>query len=145
MGSREGTEKIAAKRIGVSVEVWRHMRATGHLWCWECREWLAKSIFVIDRSRGSGRAAVCRPCSVWRTLASKYGSTAAALKEMRDQQHGRCALCDRWGKRLCVDHDHKTGKIRAFLCDKCNVGLGHFNDDPEELHRAIAYLEAHNG
>ena len=45
------------------------------------------------------------------------------------------------GKRLAVDHCHKTGKIRGLLCTKCNIGLGYFNDDVILLKNSIRYLE----
>jgi hypothetical protein len=37
-------------------------------------------------------------------------------------QGGGCALCGRKPKtrRLDVDHDHRTGKIRGLLCQRCN-------------------------
>jgi len=54
-----------------------------------------------------------------------------------------CAICGNPGgkKRLCVDHDHVTGKIRGILCDNCNVGIGRLKDDIGLLYRAIDYLE----
>jgi dihydroorotase-like cyclic amidohydrolase len=44
-------------------------------------------------------------------------------------------------RALAVDHDHKTGKVRALLCRNCNTGLGNFQDSPELLKTAIQYLE----
>lgn len=41
---------------------------------------------------------------------------------------------------LHLDHCHKTGKFRGWLCHRCNFGLGHFFDDPERLKLAIKYL-----
>ena len=59
-------------------------------------------------------------------------------------------MCDLWrtperkdGKKFHVDHDHKTGKVRALLCFNCNVMLGNSFDDPEILRRALLYLESH--
>lgn len=39
-----------------------------------------------------------------------------------------------------VDHDHVTKRIRGSLCHRCNMGLGHFRDDPELLELAAMYL-----
>lgn len=37
-------------------------------------------------------------------------------------QENKCALCldTLDGKTACLDHDHRTGKIRAVLCLNCN-------------------------
>ena len=43
-------------------------------------------------------------------------------------------------KPLYVDHCHQTKAIRGLLCHKCNIALGHMNDNPEQLERAAAYL-----
>ena len=56
----------------------------------------------------------------------KYGITAEQYNKMLAEQNGVCAICGRppKTKRLHVDHDHKTGKIRALLCMMCNTKLG---------------------
>ena len=58
-------------------------------------------------------------------------------------QGGRCAICKRWThpKPLCVDHDHKTGKVRGLLCTRCNIKLGQWHDKPPANQTAfIKYL-----
>jgi peptide methionine sulfoxide reductase MsrB len=56
-----------------------------------------------------------------------------------------CAICGRTRrpdeKRLALDHDHVTGMVRGVLCQACNNGLGHFQDDPERLLKAALYIE----
>jgi hypothetical protein len=63
--------------------------------------------------------------------------------ELVVSQAGRCAICNCIPKRLCLDHDHDTGYVRALLCSKCNAGLGMFGDDPRLMVAAIEYLNKH--
>ena len=44
-------------------------------------------------------------------------------------------------KTLCIDHDHKTGKIRGLLCQNCNVSIGKFKEDINIMQKAIDYLK----
>lgn len=67
---------------------------------------------------------------------------------MMIQQEGRCAICgthepSKTGRkrRMSVDHDHTTDKIRGLLCDTCNRGIGLLKDSPNVLRAATAYLE----
>lgn len=52
-----------------------------------------------------------------------------------------CSLMPKANGSLSLDHDHKTGKFRGWLCFSCNTTLGKFKDDPALLRRAIVYLE----
>jgi hypothetical protein len=77
----------------------------------------------------------------------KFGLSTAQYDALLAAQNGCCVLCpqvDLPEKRLAVDHDHKTGKIRALLCDRCNRGIGFFDEIPERLRAAADYLESHD-
>ena len=52
-----------------------------------------------------------------------------------------CAVCGCTMTKKCIDHDHKTKKIRGVLCNNCNTALGLFNDNVEVMRTAIQYLE----
>ena len=41
---------------------------------------------------------------------------------------------------LSVDHNHKSGKIRALLCTRCNHTLGRINEDINLLQNIINYI-----
>ena len=82
-----------------------------------------------------------------------YGMSNDDYASMHDSQLGLCLICgkesndlstDQSSRLLCVDHCHKTGKVRGLLCTKCNAGLGQFNDDPELLINAAGYLNHFN-
>lgn len=72
----------------------------------------------------------------------KYGVTPDQFLAMREEQNGICAIC-RLAPTTDLDHDHKTKQVRSLLCNKCNVGLGSFNDEPDLLEAAAAYLRMH--
>ena len=48
-------------------------------------------------------------------------------QKMSEAQNGCCALCKKpeahFMKRLAVDHNHKTSKVRGLLCYRCNKFL----------------------
>ncbi len=73
-----------------------------------------------------------------------FGLTEEQYNSLFIQQNGQCFLCgDHQSiltKKLAVDHDHKTGRVRGLLCSFCNTGLGFFKDDILLLERAIKYL-----
>ena len=83
----------------------------------------------------------------WRVknLRRYYGITVEQYDAMFAAQHGRCAICETHQRdmnyALAVDHDHATGKVRALLCHKCNLGIGYMREDRTLLLRAIRYLE----
>lgn len=74
-----------------------------------------------------------------------YGLSQKQYEELYLKQLGLCAIChDPFGdKTPYVDHDHKTNKVRGLVHHKCNLGLGHFDDDPKKLQYALWYLEEH--
>lgn len=81
-----------------------------------------------------------------RAMRSAYQLTQEELLSIRAATH--CALCG--GKfrgsgqqphAPAIDHDHKTGKIRAVIHQKCNVALGMFEENISLLRAAISYLE----
>lgn len=65
--------------------------------------------------------------------------------EMLEKQNNCCAICnvnqDTLKKKLSVDHNHITGKVRGLLCEQCNFGIGNLKDSLELLKQAIKYLE----
>lgn len=76
----------------------------------------------------------------------RYGLTLSEYNTLLEAQGDRCAICGKMpeenGRRLSVDHNHKTGQIRGLLCQNCNRGLGSFKDNPEITASATDYLNS---
>lgn len=77
------------------------------------------------------------------TLQQLYGLSLAGYDQLLSQQGGVCAVCLRppTGRRLCVDHDHDTGVVRALLCNRCNTALGIMEENPDLLWKLLDYAE----
>lgn len=80
-------------------------------------------------------------------LKSSFGITIEQYEAISDRQNHCCAICGtpqaEQRRKMAVDHDHITGKVRALLCGNCNVGLGNFKDSEQILTKAIKYLYDH--
>ena len=74
----------------------------------------------------------------------KYGITVEQYHEMLKDQNSQCAICQKHSldlnQRLCIDHDHRTGRIRGLLCRQCNLVIGNASEKIETLLQAIDYL-----
>ena len=131
--------------------------------CGNCNKRKPLSSFHENKCQKDGRQTQCKDCKRAKKreyyaknsaqvklqqrgyrLQKKYGISDSEYKRLFKKQAGMCALCGKPsnGRRLDVDHDHVTGKVRGLLHRKCNQGLGYFDDDPELLKMAIKYLES---
>lgn len=77
---------------------------------------------------------------------SAHGLTADERDRLFALQGGLCAICQRPGEPLQVDHDHRhcPGRsgcrlcVRGGLCPRCNGSLGKLGD--ANIPRLLAYL-----
>jgi hypothetical protein len=156
----------------ISVEVIQSTLGRG-MRCSRCRQEKAPEDFNLARNFTRGRRYWCRECArefarqriwEWRqsldpelrsrfdrssNLMRLYGLTLDEYDALVDQQDGVRAICREppvkgRGKRLVVDHDHQTGRIRGLLCALCNVAIGYLREDPQLFDRAKEYLIRHS-
>lgn len=116
----------------------------GQRHCYQCHreyqaEWRAKK----TAERSPIVAAVQRD----KRIKNKYDLSPVETEAMLRIQGNACAICvttfgDDPGSVMKVDHDHNSGQVRGLLCNKCNMALGLFDDQPVFLDRAAQYLRA---
>lgn len=116
-------------KCGQSVE-------TGNTWeCRACKRASAKRWATKNPSKIASKARV-------QNLRRRYGIGVEAYEALLAAQNGKCAICGRLPRmrRLAVDHDHQTGRIRGLLCMPCNMALGKLGDDVAGVTKALNYL-----
>lgn len=130
--------------------------------CTGCNQTKPFNQFHKNAGRPGGYQPYCKPCTATKSFARRdaaaaykrkreFGLSDEDYKQMLIAQQYVCAICHQPERQLRrgrlvalhVDHDHKTGKVRQLLCTKCNAGLGYFDDNPERMQQAAAYLEKH--
>lgn len=139
--------------------------------CKICSEEKPLSQFDKNKGKRDGHRSECKICTrkynkEWRTknadlrrdaaFKREYGIGLSDFNDLLSSQNHKCAICNNaesWRdyrnkdkpRNFCVDHDHKTGKVRGLLCGSCNVMLGRAKDSVELLQSAIDYLKENNG
>lgn len=73
-----------------------------------------------------------------------YGLSFDDYNNMLMMQNNSCVICkteeSKLPRKLSVDHDHNSGKVRGLLCAFCNRALGLFNDEQSRILQAIEYI-----
>ena len=103
--------------------------------CRICGEAKPRSAFGVHSHSTDGRDSRCRDCK----------NRHARLRSSFRKDHpapppGECPLCKRYTEKWVIDHCHERDEPRGYCCDRCNVSLGGFYDDPDILRRALEWV-----
>lgn len=124
-----------AKGWGRKSECHSERKHVAHGFCGPCyhsRKW---------HGDGRGVAATHQRTA---NLRARFEITPEQYEKMLQGQQGLCAICFRppRKRRLAVDHDHITKRVRGLLCWWCNNRVVPKLNTPEILARAIVYLKS---
>lgn len=115
----------------------------GLLICTKCKVEKPPTLefFPPHTAKKNGFDSWCRECrNSYKRKTSLPSGVTDILKGLDAKSLLECVICG-IKTQVVVDHDHKTGDVRGGLCINCNLGLGHFKDDPDLLRFAALYLE----
>jgi len=127
-------------------------RSKGTKICIKCNEEKPLERFITlgrrDLKNNHIRMNICKKCE------SKKHRQVAELKKTHTypDENYKCPICIKIPEQIVpetngktspfvLDHDHKTGAFKGWLCNKCNSALGFFEDDINYVRRALNYLE----
>jgi len=117
--------------------------------CKICGKEKSMEDFYTNSHTRDGRSSWCKECTGTKrrtyALIREYGITDEDYDNLLEFQEGVCAICGKscaTGRKLSVDHDHSTGKIRGLLCNYCNHKLlGPIRDNLSLLKKMVDYME----
>lgn len=115
----------------------------GLLVCTRCKEEKPDTLefFPPHSKKTNGLDSWCRLCrNEYKKVNSVPPGVTDITKAREAKSLSECIICG-IETSVVVDHDHVTGDVRGGLCQNCNLGLGHFKDNPELLRLAALYLE----
>jgi hypothetical protein len=126
--------------------------------CGHCKR--IRSDFFVDNNRPSKLSSWCKACISDRSkldypkkkenqrgsyFKRAYGISVSQYNDLYNKQKGRCAICfihqSELSRRLAVDHNHLTGRVRSLLCPKCNWKVGFV--ETTELVLIQKYIDNH--
>lgn len=147
------TKKCAAcKKVKPLSEFYKNKQQKDehHSYCKECHKWQQKYKWPMDSDKK--KLMIKRYASSehgkniirnWQ-YKNNYGITLEQYNKMFKKQKGVCYICgneNQINKKLCVDHDHKTGRVRGLLCYGCNRSIGWAE---KRLDFVLKYLRENN-
>lgn len=122
--------------------------------CTKCHESHDINLFKITNKETNKRHTRCEDCRLEdQRIASRRHHIKVAFGITIEQYEllakNGCNICKRTiiaknKTRMCVDHDHETGKIRGILCNHCNRFLGAFKDRIDLIEKAIEFVRRKN-
>lgn len=80
----------------------------------------------------------------------KYGLSKEEYINLIKKSKGECCICgvkfDNRNKYSgpFVDHNHKTGKVRSVICNRCNRLIGMAEENIDIFKNIINYLKKHS-
>ena len=113
--------------------------------CKDCAKRQAREIYAAGTSKTRSYDGVFEA-----SLKRNYGITLAEYDRMHTAQGGLCAVCHQpetmlrrngLPYRLSVDHNHRTGEVRALICRRCNQIVWAFAEHAGLFGDVARYLE----
>ena len=119
--------------------------------CSRCGELKHEEQFSKNQYRKNNvivRRAYCKECERKRKPISSKARKEYEKEFPRPKigEEFTCPICLKkitpWHtNQISLDHNHKTGDIRGYLCGDCNASMGRMGDSESVLKRAILWLK----
>src|SRR5690349_2233837 len=114
MGSKQGAIKVAAARLGLSLDEYTAKIADGLKWCITCNDWHPVGAFGRDDSRGDGLASR-RKASAYQRITDGPGKNERIAQAQRGLSW--CRDCRAW----LLSADVRSGCCRRHIAENARI------------------------
>lgn len=92
---------------------------------------------ALNATNTNYRRPECRDCE------KEYNKSRTEISKSvtKPQIGASCDCCGRKDKPLVMDHCHKSNKVRGWICQSCNIGIGRLGDNMDGILKAVNYLK----
>lgn len=103
----------------------------------------SKARYIMNRDAILKQQAVTRAKKPAGYQAQRSRDWRFSQRNIAHPMPNACEICanPRGVKNLYWDHNHVTEQHRGWLCNRCNLAIGQFRDNPALLRAAVVYLE----
>lgn len=113
--------------------------------CSECYEFKSNDKYRRCEKTKDKLRSNCKDCERFKTIKRVFNIDKQQYKNYTNKINFKCEICQNdmrfLSRGINIDHCHKTGRIRGFLCQYCNLGMGCFEDNISLMNNAIYYLD----
>lgn len=106
---------------------------------------IEKPLDQFKQTKSGYKITYSRSCLLCKPLVktNRHNLTKDQINLIIELQYHKCRICQVQNDKLVLDHSHITGKVRAALCQKCNVRLGHLESILEDnlLDNYLEYID----
>ena len=105
-----------------------------------------KSMNKICKHCGIEHKLLGNECRVCKDGIYRYSMNRVEQLKLFESQNKCCILCESELKMFVghkggfIDHDHKTGKVRGILCNRCNTIVGGL-ESHANVKRLLEYMK----
>jgi len=110
--------------------------------CKECKEHLEIKEFHRNVRAPNGIKRRCKHCTKAGIKCANKGRKQAKSLGLNMNKCQGCGIEPSKKVRICVDHNHETGRFRLLLCGNCNTGRTKMGDSTDEIRKRCDAMDA---
>jgi hypothetical protein len=132
--------KVKAIEIKPPLKNNRRVIVDGKLICLVCGPQPVAQFSTVVRKGRKYFDSRCDSCRKIACIARNHNISPSKYRELLALSGGKCSICGTSSKRLCLDHCHTSGRLRGFVCNRCNMAIAPFDGNVDLGEGVLRYL-----